>query len=92
MKSEILYPGAFPMVRVDLASGESVKAESGAMVAAVRCQRRHRSARSACRPLWACGTLEAQQQSPHANEAGRRVQESPGAYVPACPQLKLSGG
>jgi uncharacterized protein (TIGR00266 family) len=34
MKSEILYPGAFPMVRVDLASGESVKAESGAMVAA----------------------------------------------------------
>lgn len=34
MKSEILYPGAFPMVRVDLATGESVKAESGAMVAA----------------------------------------------------------
>lgn len=34
MKSEILYPGAFPMVRVDLASGESIKAESGAMVAA----------------------------------------------------------
>ncbi|WP_447975040.1 TIGR00266 family protein [Nitrospira sp. Kam-Ns4a] len=33
MKSEILYPGAFPMVRVDLAAGESVKAESGAMVA-----------------------------------------------------------
>lgn len=33
MKSEILYPGAFPMVRIDLASGESVKAESGAMVA-----------------------------------------------------------
>jgi uncharacterized protein (TIGR00266 family) len=32
MKSEILYPGAFPMVRVDLASGESIKAESGAMV------------------------------------------------------------
>lgn len=34
MKSEILYPGAFPMVRIELASGESVKAESGAMVAA----------------------------------------------------------
>src|SRR5437867_13090001 len=34
MKSEILYPGAFPMVRLDLASGESIKAESGAMVAA----------------------------------------------------------
>lgn len=34
MKSEILYPGAFPLVRVDLASGETVKAESGAMVAA----------------------------------------------------------
>ncbi len=33
MKSEILYPGAFPMVRIDLASGESIKAESGAMVA-----------------------------------------------------------
>jgi uncharacterized protein (TIGR00266 family) len=33
MKSEILYPGAFPMVRIELASGESVKAESGAMVA-----------------------------------------------------------
>jgi uncharacterized protein (TIGR00266 family) len=32
MKSEMLYPGAFPMVRVDLAAGESVKAESGAMV------------------------------------------------------------
>lgn len=34
MKSEILYPGAFPMVRIELAAGESVKAESGAMVAA----------------------------------------------------------
>jgi uncharacterized protein (TIGR00266 family) len=34
MKSEILYPGAFPMVRVALAAGETVKAESGAMVAA----------------------------------------------------------
>jgi uncharacterized protein (TIGR00266 family) len=34
MKSEILYPGAFPMVRVHLAGGETVKAESGAMVAA----------------------------------------------------------
>jgi uncharacterized protein (TIGR00266 family) len=33
MNSEILYPGAFPMVRVQLSSGESVKAESGAMVA-----------------------------------------------------------
>ncbi len=32
MKSEILYPGAFPMVRVQLAAGESLKAESGAMV------------------------------------------------------------
>jgi uncharacterized protein (TIGR00266 family) len=34
MKSEILYPGAFPMVRVSLAAGESIKAESGAMVGA----------------------------------------------------------
>lgn len=34
MKSEILYPGAFPMVRVYLNEGETVKAESGAMVAA----------------------------------------------------------
>jgi uncharacterized protein (TIGR00266 family) len=34
MKSEILYPGAFPMVRVYLAAGESIKAESGAMVGA----------------------------------------------------------
>jgi uncharacterized protein (TIGR00266 family) len=33
MKSEILYPGAFPLVRVELASGETIKAESGAMVA-----------------------------------------------------------
>ncbi len=33
MRSEILYPGAFPMVRVELAGGESIKAESGAMVA-----------------------------------------------------------
>lgn len=33
MKSEILYPGAFPMVRVDLTAGETIKAESGAMVA-----------------------------------------------------------
>lgn len=33
MKSEVLYPGAFPMARVALAAGESVKAESGAMVA-----------------------------------------------------------
>lgn len=32
MKSDILYPGAFPMVRVALDSGESIKAESGAMV------------------------------------------------------------
>ena len=32
MKSEILYPGAFPMARVQLAAGESLKAESGAMV------------------------------------------------------------
>lgn len=34
MRSEILYPGAFPMVRVDLMAGETIKAESGAMVAA----------------------------------------------------------
>ena len=33
MKSEILYPGAFPMVRIELAAGEHIKAESGAMVA-----------------------------------------------------------
>ena len=33
MKSEILYPGAFPMARVELAAGEAIKAESGAMVA-----------------------------------------------------------
>lgn len=33
MKSEILYPGAFPMVRIALAEGERIKAESGAMVA-----------------------------------------------------------
>lgn len=33
MKSEILYPGAFPMARIELAAGETVKAESGAMVA-----------------------------------------------------------
>ncbi|WP_455244843.1 TIGR00266 family protein [Petrachloros mirabilis] len=33
MKSEILYPGAFPMVRIELVAGESIKAESGAMVA-----------------------------------------------------------
>jgi len=33
MKSEILYTGAFPMVRVELAGGETIKAESGAMVA-----------------------------------------------------------
>ena len=32
MKSDILYPGAFPMARVQLAAGESLKAESGAMV------------------------------------------------------------
>lgn len=32
MRSEILYPGAFPMVRVELAAGEQIKAESGAMV------------------------------------------------------------
>jgi len=33
MRSEILYPGAFPMVRVELEAGEHIKAESGAMVA-----------------------------------------------------------
>ena len=32
-ETEILYPGAFPMVRVELAAGENIKAESGAMVA-----------------------------------------------------------
>jgi uncharacterized protein (TIGR00266 family) len=32
MRSDILYPGAFPMARVQLAAGESLKAESGAMV------------------------------------------------------------
>lgn len=32
MKTDILYPGAFPMARVQLAAGESLKAESGAMV------------------------------------------------------------
>jgi uncharacterized protein (TIGR00266 family) len=32
MKTEILYPGAFPLVRVQLAHGETLKAESGAMV------------------------------------------------------------
>ena len=31
MKSEILYPGAFPMARVELTAGEAIKAESGAM-------------------------------------------------------------
>ncbi len=34
MKCEVLYPGAFPMVGVELERGESIKAESGAMVAA----------------------------------------------------------
>jgi hypothetical protein len=34
MKSDILYPGAFPMARVQLAEGEGLKAESGAMVSA----------------------------------------------------------
>jgi uncharacterized protein (TIGR00266 family) len=32
MTTDILYPGAFPMARVQLAAGESLKAESGAMV------------------------------------------------------------
>ena len=32
MNSEILYPGAFPMVRIRLESSERIKAESGAMV------------------------------------------------------------
>ncbi len=32
MQCHILYPGAFPMVKVELAAGESIKAESGAMV------------------------------------------------------------
>lgn len=33
MRTEVLYPGAFPMARVELTAGESIKAESGAMVA-----------------------------------------------------------
>ncbi len=33
MKYEILYKGAFPMIKVKLDNGESIKAESGAMVA-----------------------------------------------------------
>lgn len=33
MNYEILYKGAFPMIKVDLNKGESIKAESGAMVA-----------------------------------------------------------
>lgn len=33
MKFEISHPGSFSMVKVDLANGESIKAESGAMVA-----------------------------------------------------------
>jgi len=33
MKCEILYPGAFPVARIELAQGEHCKAESGAMVA-----------------------------------------------------------
>ena len=33
MKSEILYPGAFPMARIELTAGETIKAESCAMVA-----------------------------------------------------------
>ncbi|BFT75492.1 MULTISPECIES: TIGR00266 family protein [Paenibacillus] len=32
MKHEILYKGAFPMLRVELEAGENIKAESGAMV------------------------------------------------------------
>src|SRR4030095_3405735 len=33
MRTEVLYPGAFPMARGELTSGEASKAESGAMVA-----------------------------------------------------------
>lgn len=33
MNFEIMYKGAFPMIKVSLQSGESIKAESGAMVA-----------------------------------------------------------
>lgn len=33
MKYEILYKGAFPMIKVELDQGEAIKAESGAMVA-----------------------------------------------------------
>jgi uncharacterized protein (TIGR00266 family) len=32
MKYEILYEGAFPLVKVELAAGENIKAEMGAMV------------------------------------------------------------
>lgn len=32
MKYEILYPGAFPLLKVELANGETLKAESDAMV------------------------------------------------------------
>ena len=32
MKHEILYPGTFPLLKVALAQGESIKAESDAMV------------------------------------------------------------
>lgn len=32
MKYEILYPGAFPLLKVDLSKGETLKAESDAMV------------------------------------------------------------
>jgi uncharacterized protein (AIM24 family) len=32
MKHEILYKGAFPMLRVQLEAGENIKAEAGAMV------------------------------------------------------------
>ncbi|MCP9454997.1 MAG: TIGR00266 family protein [Nitrospira sp.] len=34
MRSEILYPGAFPLVKIELSAGEQIKAESGAMVGA----------------------------------------------------------
>ena len=51
MKSDILYPGAFPMVRVELAAGEHIKAESGAMVASSSPGTARSARRMACRPV-----------------------------------------
>ena len=38
MKSEILYPGAFPMVRVELAAGEALRV-SVLRATGVKCER-----------------------------------------------------